>query len=126
MCDCYSYNGEVGTVPAKILQVPKEWQWEKENVEVDACIADQVLALWDAGIVTLSSCCGHEGQDIPHWPDTNPRKPSVVLSEGAQAREACDLLKKIDPDRTWTIFSWRLCEYNRFQHCWYDYYKEQM
>lgn len=35
-------------------------------VPVDECIAPAVTALWDAGIVTLSSCCGHAAPDDDH------------------------------------------------------------
>lgn len=64
MCDCKSYNLEVGNTPERIIN-PRPFFPErleiKESVCVDECIADQVMKLWKAGIWTLGSCCGHNG-----------------------------------------------------------------
>lgn len=54
-------------------------------VHVDACIAPAVLALWNAGIVTLSSCCGHvqPGDDHP-WGVITIQTKAGVNQRGAQ------------------------------------------
>ena len=56
-CKCISYNQ------------PEDWQTDKElilqppfqekSVCVDYCIAGIILFLWEKGIHTLGSCCGH-------------------------------------------------------------------
>lgn len=48
-------------------------------ISVDECIVPAIRALWDAGIVTLSSCCGHvaEGDDHPYGVITIQTKPGV-------------------------------------------------
>jgi hypothetical protein len=30
-----------------------------DHICIDPCIYDQILSLWDKGIITLGSCCGH-------------------------------------------------------------------
>lgn len=55
MCDCNSYNWEIGSEPCKLIIDP----YTKRNVCIDACIVDDILKLWVLGISTLSSCCGH-------------------------------------------------------------------
>lgn len=48
-------------------------------IHVDACIAPAVQALWAAGVVTLSSCCGHAqpGDEHPWGVITIQTKPGV-------------------------------------------------
>ena len=78
-CDCQSYNKRVGS-RSEILLNPPVWLQQMRDhdrptrpVPVDACIAENVQALWDAGHVTLGSCCGHNGEVMP--------RPSLVLGE---------------------------------------------
>jgi hypothetical protein len=49
-------------------------------IPIDACIVPAVRALWDAGIVTLSSCCGHvaEGDNHPYGVITIQTKSGVA------------------------------------------------
>lgn len=69
MCDCTSYNRPepYQKTPSAIL-TPPEWAHHEGDggVCVDACIADQVQALWGAKIWTLSTCCGHNGESPRH------------------------------------------------------------
>lgn len=60
-CNCYSYNWCVGETPEVVLEVPKDLLpiIRRETVCVDACMADDIKALWKAGIVTHGACCGH-------------------------------------------------------------------
>lgn len=48
-------------------------------IPIDACIAPIIRLLWDNGIVTLSSCCGHvqEGDEHPWGVITIQTKPGV-------------------------------------------------
>jgi hypothetical protein len=50
------------------------------TIGIDECIVPAVKALWDAGIVTLSSCCGHvqPGDDHPWGVITIQTKPGVA------------------------------------------------
>jgi hypothetical protein len=55
-----------GTVKMVKLNRPREVSG-RTVVPVDACIADEVQALNDAGVHTLGSCCGHGETDrFPH------------------------------------------------------------
>lgn len=71
-CKCKSYNGDFGTTPEVVLPRPA-WMPDGERINgvpVDACIAEVVKHLWANGVVTLSSCCGHNRHYGP---------PSLVL-----------------------------------------------
>lgn len=51
-------------------------------VGVDKCIANEVIALWRAGIWTKGSCCGHNGKVkrsiiIENWQDAEKAKRLV-------------------------------------------------
>lgn len=88
MCDCISYNRpqEYQKTPS-IGLTPPQWALDsggvKDLILVDSCIADQVQALWDAGIWTESSCCGHNGE---FW-------RSIIVGK-LDARRARDLLQE--------------------------------
>lgn len=70
-------------------------------IPVDACIVPVVQTLWDAGIVTLSSCCGHAGpdEDYPWGVITIQTKPGVA-QRGATVvrRERYEELLKAEAD----------------------------
>lgn len=92
---------------------PKEWQTvptrlmechvgtlpdgEKiyKKIDVDECIADSIQKLWDNGIMTLNSCCGH-----------NEQQKSVVISCEEDAQKAIELL----PD--FEVCYWKLIKEN--------------
>lgn len=64
MCDCASYNRPDlgGGVPPVVLTLPPHMEYEgRKTVCVDACIAPVIKILWDAEVVTLGCCCGHNG-----------------------------------------------------------------
>lgn len=63
-CSCISYNRPqpYQTTPSRILTTPDWAQHHRETISVDECIADTILALWDARIWTLNCCCGHNGE----------------------------------------------------------------
>jgi len=75
MCDCISYNGQVegqsGT-PEVVLDPRKYFDFCTKIVCVDACIADHIVALWEAGIWTGSCCCGHNNTFPRHVLVNNP------------------------------------------------------
>lgn len=100
MCDCKSYNSEVGSIPEVILPRPG---WLPDGVRVngvpvDACIATTVAKLWERGILTASSCCGHNGL---------LGNPSLVLGENVDPVEAAKVLMEID-SRQWDLKQWQL------------------
>jgi len=53
-------------------------------IPVDACIAPAVRALWDAGIVTLASCCGHPEPGGHPWGVITIQTQPGVRQGGAQ------------------------------------------
>lgn len=65
---------------------------------IDACIADAVMALWQADVLTSASCCGH-----------HHTRPEVVLEEGEDPAKARDVLRRVD-SRQWGVLQRRLVE----------------
>lgn len=48
-------------------------QHEYKEVSIDACIAPVIQHLWNNGVNTAGSCCGH-----------GKEPPSIVLGDGAE------------------------------------------
>ena len=105
MCDCKSYNHGTGTTPVVVLTPPKEWGLtygsggEKGGVCIDACIAPVIQELWDNGIVTKGSCCGH-----------GKRVPSICLEndkDDRYGRKVRGVIKQVD-SREFELLTWRL------------------
>jgi len=103
MCNCTSYNGVVkyrpvvsGTVPEIELIPPIGLGISKTSVMVDACIAHVVKHLWDKGIITLGSCCGH-----------NRSNPSLVLETGEEVMWVRGIISEVD-DRIWDLYQWQI------------------
>lgn len=92
-CNCRSYNWEIGEVPERILGYP----FTGNTVCIDACIAHVLEHLWENGIETLGSCCGH-GKD----------SPSIVLSQD-NAERVRRLIADVD-NRQFKLLFWRLVE----------------
>lgn len=105
-CHCKSYNNfnDKGDEPDEevVLTVPEKFRHHtggRETVCVDACIAHVVQGLWDAGIPTLNSCCGH-----------GKEKPSIVMTDHMDPDVVLHALSKLDP-RAWTVSRWERVEY---------------
>lgn len=103
MCDCHSYNGYIGTDPEVILDPRPYFPGTTKTVCVDACIADEIKALWSAGIWTGGCCCGHNGY-------FGEDRPSVIIYQGYNAAKAKHILSEIDPHRDWKVQQWQLME----------------
>lgn len=95
MCNCYSYNWCVGETPEVILDVPKELTptIKRMTVCIDACIVDEVKALWKARIITHCTCCGHN------------RIPASVVLEDNVSQEVIDKCKRI-LSSPFELYSW--------------------
>ena len=102
-CNCQSYNAQgafTGDEPERILPYGKYFPEDnRETVCVDACIADVVEGLWEAGVKTSASCCGHTGQA----PIANGR-PNVIIAAPAQAQLAFKVLAA--DHRDWFVLFW--------------------
>lgn len=101
-CDCISYNRpDLGGKNAPRLLRPPSWS-VKPLVEVDDCIAEAVMAIWNAGIITLGSCCGHNGK---------LGKPSVIVHQ-EQVKAAVAILsaeRNLEAEwapRGWEVLAW--------------------
>lgn len=94
-CDCQSYNlpETTGNVPEVILDPRPHFDFATKTVCVDACIADQIEALWLAGVFTKGCCCGH-----------NKDYPSVFLHRAADAELAEKVLAA--DIRQWRVMFW--------------------
>lgn len=107
-CNCRSYNLQIGQreemalAPPHWLQAMRDHDRPERPVMVDACIAEAVKALWDAGHVTLGSCCGHGGK-------VNPR-PSLVLGNDEEDFAAIRAVLATVDDREWELLQWRIIE----------------
>ncbi len=112
-CKCISHNQ------------PEDWQTDKsiiltppfpsrpvgeaeiphKTVCVDYCIAKVIQFLWEKGIYTTGSCCGH-----------NKVNPSVIVSGNKllsiQVLVIEGIIKALD-NRSWDIYEWRLTKINK-------------
>jgi len=95
MCDCHSYNWEIG------FEKPVQFSYDGKTIEIDSCIAEVINHLWTNKIDTLGSCCGH-----------NKESPSVVISTNENPAEVRKLLLEVD-NRNWIIMRWELIKYHR-------------
>ena len=103
-CNCHSYNAATGEVPEAVLPIGKYFpntthdcsDEKKQSVSVDACIANAILSLWEAGVETLGSCCGHNGRYAKY--------PNVILKHPKDAEKAAEVLAK--DGRSWHVFFW--------------------
>lgn len=96
-CECKSYNRpeDTGEVDSVLLDPNEYFDFANsvKLVPVDACIADLVLKLWEANILTKGSCCGHNG--------ILPR--SIILDNWRDAERAHKVIKgKIE------LVAWKL------------------
>lgn len=105
MCNCQSYNRpDVGTVKPVTL-TPPPWS-SKTGIDIDACIAPVIQKLWDAGIQTGGSCCGHKSdRDQPSPFGWIGGQPTVFLIKGEDAAKAMEIIKEND-ERDWIILLW--------------------
>ncbi|WP_306150660.1 hypothetical protein [Roseovarius sp. MMSF_3281] len=94
-CDCESSNqpDTTGNIPETILDPRPYFDFTTKTVCVDACIAEQIEALWRAGVWTRGCCCGH-----------NKRGPEVFLDRAEDARKAAEVLA--GDSREWKIMIW--------------------
>jgi len=92
-CDCHSYNGDFGKT--KEVQIQHE---TRGSISIDACIASVISKLWDNGISTIGSCCGHNGSF---------GFSSIVLGENEDNYSHIrKLIKEVD-DRYFELTQWK-------------------
>jgi len=92
-CDCHSYNGDFGKT--KEVQIQHKTMG---TVSIDACIALVIGKLWDNGICTTGSCCGHNGSF---------GFPSIVLGENEDNYTRIrKLIKEVD-GRNFELTQWK-------------------
>ena len=98
MCNCKSYNLNIGEEPSVILTPPenlfKQMDRDTRSICIDKCIANVIKHLWNHNIVTLGSCCGH-----------NEKSPSVVIANYYLVSKVRNLIREVD-DRRWVIWVW--------------------
>lgn len=84
-----------------VLDLPEHLHGTRtqNTVCVDTCIVPQIQALWAAEIATAGSCCGHGAT----W-------PGIVLWSADEAGRAKEILRRVDPDRQWTVEAWVLAK----------------
>jgi hypothetical protein len=106
VCDCKSYNLNIGEIKEAVLEVPKHMQGilHKKTVCVDNCIAGSIRKLWENKITTLGCCCGH-----------NIKAPSVIISDVYNKYEEYMFIQnllKIYDGRNWDVLQWKLTKVN--------------
>lgn len=106
MDKCHSYNADIGTVREVTLPAPS-WS-EREWISVDYCIAEVIQHLWDNGIVTLGSCCGHGGKI-----DSGKKLPSIILGQGIKNYAKIKEIIAEKDKRTYTLLQWKLVQADR-------------
>lgn len=95
MCDCISYNkpNEASSTPERVVDPRPYFSFCTKTVCVDECIADDILALWAAGIFTRHSCCNHNEKDFAE----------VALHDIEDTAQAAKILRK--SGRDWRVFA---------------------
>lgn len=67
MCQCNNvdFGDFTNIVKLKVPQIYKDKfpNTKREYFYIDKCISDEVQSLWNLGIVTMASCCGHNKLD---------------------------------------------------------------
>lgn len=110
MCNCRSYNWEIGEKPEVVLTPPPclgitRCDGEpKEKISIDACIANVIGHLWHNGIITLGCCCGHDKLD-----------PSIILEQSSTtefAEKVRAIIAEVD-DRYFQLLAWNLVDLRR-------------
>lgn len=66
----------------------------KDEVFVDACLANEILELWSKGIRTTGCCCGHGSEDVMSFISVLDEDIEKMEKLGYQHR----LVKYIDSD----------------------------
>jgi len=56
MCDCI--NVKCQTYDNQVKLVAPVWS-SKDYICVDTCLMNEILVLWNRGIITTGCCCGH-------------------------------------------------------------------
>lgn len=99
-CKCHSYNGDFGETKEVILDmltsVSPEGQKTYKKVAIDACIAPVIEHLWNKGVNTIGSCCGHGNNS-----------PSIVLGQGAENYSQIREWIKEKDNRWFELSQWR-------------------
>ena len=92
MCNCVSNNrSDIGGTDPLVLMIGESTGPKGKGI--DACIVPLIQELWDEEIITLSSCCGHNGK---------MGNPSVIVHE-YQVEKAKNIIgNRID------VFYWKL------------------
>lgn len=67
-----------------------------KDVAIDACIAPVIKHLWDNGVTTGGSCCGH-----------SKAPPSIVLAEGVENYSQIRQLIKEKDNRWFELSQWK-------------------
>ena len=96
-CRCRSNSNPEwgGDIPPVTLPRPA-WSTREQGISIDKCIAQTIQMLWDNGVTTMGSCCGH-----------NRESPTVILDANADAEQAIALLR-VNDGRMWKVMQWRL------------------
>lgn len=110
MCKCVSNNRPRPEQTDQLvrLEVPRAFTPEAEHprsVSIDACIAPVIKHLWDSGIWTLNSCCGHNGL-------FGDSRPSIIFDQNLTQEKADEIRRTIAEvdDREFRILSWVLTD----------------
>lgn len=62
MCNCVSVDfGDYSN--QTVLTYPSWFKSEKKSAGIDNCILCEIVTLWNSGIQTIESCCGHNKVD---------------------------------------------------------------
>ena len=73
----------------------------EKTVCVDACISHVIKHIWNNGVFTKGSCCGHNGKY---------GKPSIILDSSIKnADKVRKLISEVD-ERDFKLMSWNLIE----------------
>lgn len=71
---CSCKNVEIGSFDRHISLTPPIWS-SKKVISVDVCLKEEILYLWEQGVITGGCCCGHQ----IHKPTIGVYKESIAI-----------------------------------------------
>jgi hypothetical protein len=86
MCNCVnvemgSYDNQI-VVPAPFWMVSRDGDHIRDFIGIDKCLYDEIVALWQIGVTTVESCCGHNVPGVEAYIAVLPKNIDKMIELG--------------------------------------------
>lgn len=93
--DFGEYDGKIYLkFPSHMLSVNGGYYTDKEGCLIDLCLVNEIRELWDKGVSTYASCCGHGRIHGTIAVDEKDRQKMVELGYKTVAENDCTFISK--------------------------------